>query len=146
MLLAIQNDNLDFVKLFIENGCVISDFLTYRHLIKLYNNISTNSMLYVLLMRNKRNKKSGQKSSDSVIELKEVGEILQLLIDNDFIHQFLKNPLKNLTLEETEKALNEEVLKIKVIKISKDLDFSFQFRIQILARMLVKSIFDRVVN
>jgi hypothetical protein len=110
LILAIQNDNIDFVKLFIENGCVISDFLTYRHLIKLYNKIPTNSILYELLMRNKRSKKAAHTTNDSVFELKEVGEVLRFLIDSEFIHQFLKKPLKNLTSEGTKMFLNGEVI------------------------------------
>ena len=116
MILAIQNDNIDFVKLFIENGCVLSDFLTYRHLIKLYNKIPTNSILYELLMRNKRSKKATLKTNDSVFELKEVGQVLRFLIDSDFIHQFLKKPLKNLTLEETKMALNGEVISFTLFR------------------------------
>jgi hypothetical protein len=110
MLLAIQNGNIEFVKLFIENGgCRISEFLTYRHLIKLYNKIPANSILYALLMRNKRTKHKGQKSNDSVFELREIGEILSFLISPNFLHQFLKKPLNSITLEQTEYVINEQV-------------------------------------
>ena len=39
MFTAIVNDKIDFVKIFLENGCNMSEFLTYRRLIKLYNQV-----------------------------------------------------------------------------------------------------------
>ena len=40
MYSAILNNQLDFVKLFIENGISLRSFLTYRVLLKLYNDVS----------------------------------------------------------------------------------------------------------
>jgi hypothetical protein len=39
MYYAIQNNRHQFVKLFLENGFVIKNFLTYRRLLKLYNDV-----------------------------------------------------------------------------------------------------------
>jgi hypothetical protein len=50
---AIINDRVDFVKLFIENGFQVKKFLTYRRLIKLYNDVSeinSRIALNILLM------------------------------------------------------------------------------------------------
>ena len=41
MFTAIVNDKVDFVKIFMVNGCNMSEFLTYRRLIKLYNEVKT---------------------------------------------------------------------------------------------------------
>jgi hypothetical protein len=38
--MAIHNDRHEFVKSFLDNGLVLSKFLTYRCLIKLYNEVS----------------------------------------------------------------------------------------------------------
>ena len=40
MYLAIKQNKIEFVRLFLENGFVLSKFLTYRCLIKLYNDVS----------------------------------------------------------------------------------------------------------
>ena len=40
MFTAIVDDKHEFVEIFLENGCNISQFLTYRRLIKLYNQVS----------------------------------------------------------------------------------------------------------
>lgn len=39
MFTAIVNDRVDFVKAFLENGCSMSQFLSHRRLIKLYNEV-----------------------------------------------------------------------------------------------------------
>ena len=39
MYLAIRNQKVDFVKIFCENGSDIKQFLTYRRLLKLYNDV-----------------------------------------------------------------------------------------------------------
>ncbi len=40
MYIAIHNNRAEFVKAFLDNGLVLSKFLTYRMLIKLYNDVS----------------------------------------------------------------------------------------------------------
>ena len=39
MFEAILNDKADFVKLFMENGVSLSDFLTVERLLEFYNNV-----------------------------------------------------------------------------------------------------------
>lgn len=40
MYSAIVNDRVDFVKIFDDNGCDMSQFLTYRRLTKLFNDVT----------------------------------------------------------------------------------------------------------
>ena len=40
MYMAIDQNKLDFVELFLENGFILNKFLTYRCLIKLYNDVN----------------------------------------------------------------------------------------------------------
>uniref|UniRef100_A0A4W3HLK6 Transient receptor potential cation channel, subfamily M, member 5 n=1 Tax=Callorhinchus milii TaxID=7868 RepID=A0A4W3HLK6_CALMI len=51
MLDALVNDKPDFVRLFIENGMNLRDFLTYGRLQELYCSISQKSLLYELLLK-----------------------------------------------------------------------------------------------
>ena len=39
MFKAIIENKVEFVELFIENGCQMSEILTYRRLVKLYNTV-----------------------------------------------------------------------------------------------------------
>ena len=110
MFSAIVSNNIDFAKIFIENGFMINEFLTYRRLIQFYNEIPTNSVLYGLLRRNKRNKRKTYDSADLVFKLKEIGEILRFLLGGNFMHQFLKRPLCNIILDETRRILRETVI------------------------------------
>ncbi|XP_064594682.1 transient receptor potential cation channel subfamily M member-like 2 isoform X2 [Liolophura sinensis] len=53
MLSAILLDRTDFVKLFLENGVSLREFLTIKRLLQLYNQIPLKSQLYQLLLRTK---------------------------------------------------------------------------------------------
>lgn len=46
MIIALTKNRLDFVKLFIENGFSIKNFLTNNILIKLYNQVNYLFMIY----------------------------------------------------------------------------------------------------
>ncbi|XP_026524164.1 transient receptor potential cation channel subfamily M member 5 [Notechis scutatus] len=70
---ALVNDKPEFVKLFIDNGANIYDFLTYSRLQTLYCNISSKSLLHKLLFK-KHNK-------EDVFTLHEVSRVLK-----DFLH------------------------------------------------------------
>ena len=48
MFTAIVNDKIDFVKIFLENGCNMSEFLTYRRLIKLYNQVRIGYLIFFI--------------------------------------------------------------------------------------------------
>lgn len=49
MLEALQLDRVDFVRLFLANGVSMRDFLTLPRLRKLYNSVSVDLKLYILL-------------------------------------------------------------------------------------------------
>ncbi|KAH0620963.1 hypothetical protein JD844_021901 [Phrynosoma platyrhinos] len=51
MMDALVNDKPEFVKLFIDNGANMHDFLTYSRLQRLYCTISPKSLLYTLLLK-----------------------------------------------------------------------------------------------
>uniref|UniRef100_A0A8C7DYY2 TRPM SLOG domain-containing protein n=1 Tax=Naja naja TaxID=35670 RepID=A0A8C7DYY2_NAJNA len=70
---ALVNDKPEFVKLFIDNGANIYEFLTYSRLQTLYYNISSKSLLYKLIFK-KHNK-------EDVFILHEVSRVLK-----DFLH------------------------------------------------------------
>lgn len=40
MYTAIVQDKVDFVRIFQDNGCDTTQFLTYRRLLKLYNDVN----------------------------------------------------------------------------------------------------------
>ncbi|KAG2455230.1 TRPM5 protein, partial [Polypterus senegalus] len=48
---ALVNDKPDFVKLFIENGLSVFEYLTYKRLEELYCSVPEHSLIYHLLMR-----------------------------------------------------------------------------------------------
>jgi hypothetical protein len=131
MFTAIVNDKIDFVKIFLENGCNMSEFLTYRRLIKLYNQvrigylifffrfkffhftqikIPSSSILYSLLRKIKRRKRKTYDPSNIVFKLKEIGEITHSLLDGLFVHKFTKKPVSDIILAKTRKILAETVL------------------------------------
>jgi len=51
MMDALINDKPEFVKLFIDNGANITEFLTYSRLQRLYCSISQKCLLYELLLK-----------------------------------------------------------------------------------------------
>lgn len=51
MMDALVNDKPEFVKLFVDNGANISEFLTYGRLQRLYCSISQKCLLYELLLK-----------------------------------------------------------------------------------------------
>ncbi|XP_013913599.1 PREDICTED: transient receptor potential cation channel subfamily M member 5 isoform X1 [Thamnophis sirtalis] len=93
---ALVNDKPEFVKLFIDNGANIYDFLTYGRLQSLYCNISPKSLLYMLLLKKHEENRltlagmSGQHHKEVVdvcplFTLHEVSRVLK-----DFLHDACK--------------------------------------------------------
>ncbi|KAM6459127.1 transient receptor potential cation channel subfamily M member 5 [Liasis olivaceus] len=89
---ALVNDKPEFVKLFIDNGANIYDFLTYSRLQRLYCNISPKCLLYMLLLKKHEENRltlagmSGQPHKEVVdacplFTLHEVSRVLK-----DFLH------------------------------------------------------------
>lgn len=92
MMDALVNDKPEFVRLFIDNGANIYDFLTYSRLQRLYCTISPKCLLYTLLLRKHEESRltltgmSGQQHKEvmdtcPLFTLHEVSRVLK-----DFLH------------------------------------------------------------
>lgn len=93
MMDALINDKPEFVKLFVDNGANISEFLTYSRLQRLYCSISQKCLLYELLLKKHEESKltlagltgQQQKEISPLFTLSEVSRVLK-----DFLHDACK--------------------------------------------------------
>ncbi|NXX45332.1 TRPM5 protein, partial [Tricholaema leucomelas] len=93
MMDALVNDKPEFVKLFVDNGANIAEFLTYSRLQTLYCSISQKCLLYELLLKTREESKltlAGQQQQKEeeicpVFTLTEVSRVLK-----DFLHDACK--------------------------------------------------------
>uniref|UniRef100_A0A8C5TX78 Transient receptor potential cation channel subfamily M member 5 n=1 Tax=Malurus cyaneus samueli TaxID=2593467 RepID=A0A8C5TX78_9PASS len=96
MMDALVNDKPEFVKLFIDNGANIYEFLTYSRLQRLYCSISQKCLLYELLLKKHEEGKltlaglTGQQQNEQreicpLFTLSEVSRVLK-----DFLHDACK--------------------------------------------------------
>ncbi|NXF86652.1 TRPM5 protein, partial [Eubucco bourcierii] len=94
MMDALVNDKPEFVKLFVDNGANIAEFLTYSRLQRLYCSISHKCLLYELLLKTHEESKltlAGQQQEEEEEEicplftLTEVSRVLK-----DFLHDACK--------------------------------------------------------
>ncbi|NXU91672.1 TRPM5 protein, partial [Xiphorhynchus elegans] len=95
MMDALVNDKPEFVKLFIDNGANIFEFLTYSRLQRLYCSISHKCLLYELLLKKHEENKltlaglTGQQQNEQEVcplfTLSEVSKVLK-----DFLHDACK--------------------------------------------------------
>ncbi|KAM9555986.1 transient receptor potential cation channel subfamily M member 5 isoform 1-T1 [Guaruba guarouba] len=96
MMDALVNDKPEFVKLFIDNGANISEFLTYSRLQRLYCSISHKCLLYELLLKKHEESKltltgltgqhhKEQRENCPLFTLSEVSRVLK-----DFLHDACK--------------------------------------------------------
>ncbi|XP_074921940.1 transient receptor potential cation channel subfamily M member 5 [Chelonoidis abingdonii] len=96
MMDALVNDKPEFVKLFIDNGANMYDFLTYSRLQRLYCSISRKCLLYALLLKKHEESKltlagiTGQQHKEMMdvcplFTLHEVSRVLK-----DFLHDACK--------------------------------------------------------
>ncbi|XP_072195411.1 transient receptor potential cation channel subfamily M member 5 [Excalfactoria chinensis] len=92
MMDALINDKPEFVKLFIDNGANISEFLTYSRLQRLYCSISQKCLLYELLLKKHEESKltlagitDQQQKISPLFTLSEVSRVLK-----DFLHDACK--------------------------------------------------------
>lgn len=56
MMEALMNDKPDFVRLFVDNGVNINEFLTYGRLQELYCSVSEKNLLHTLLLKKHQEK------------------------------------------------------------------------------------------
>ncbi|NWU22140.1 TRPM5 protein, partial [Dyaphorophyia castanea] len=96
MMDALVNDKPEFVKLFIDNGANIYEFLTYSRLQRLYCSISQKCLLYELLLKKHEESRltlagltgqqqNEQKETCPLFTLSEVSRVLK-----DFLHDACK--------------------------------------------------------
>ncbi|KFP82076.1 Transient receptor potential cation channel subfamily M member 5, partial [Apaloderma vittatum] len=95
MMDALVNDKPEFVKLFIDNGVNISEFLTYSRLQRLYCSISQKCLLYELLLKKHEESRlslSGltdqQHKEQEICPLFTLSEVSKVL--KDFLHDACK--------------------------------------------------------
>ncbi|CAF1073902.1 unnamed protein product, partial [Brachionus calyciflorus] len=109
MYMAINQDRPEFVQKFLHYGLKLNKYLTYRILLKLYNDILKNSTFYNLLIRNKYGKYfsifNRKKSREIYIRFKDVGLVLKELTDNFYNNEYLKIPYNCLSTKETNRIL-----------------------------------------
>ncbi|NXI48431.1 TRPM5 protein, partial [Galbula dea] len=92
MMDALVNDKPEFVKLFLDNGVNISEFLTYSRLQRLYCSISQKCLLYDLLLKKHEETKltlaGQQQKEEEVCPLFTLSEVSRVL--KDFLHDACK--------------------------------------------------------
>ncbi|CAF0945028.1 unnamed protein product [Brachionus calyciflorus] len=111
MYVAINKDRPDFVQEFLNYGLKLPKYLTYRVLLRLYNDVSENSAFYNLYTRNKFGKKitlcNKKKPYDIQIRFKDIGLIIKQLLDNFYENEYLKKPYDCLTSKDTWRILSQ---------------------------------------
>ncbi|NXS29887.1 TRPM5 protein, partial [Pomatostomus ruficeps] len=95
MMDALVNDKPEFVKLFIDNGANIYEFLTYSRLQRLYCSISQKCLLYELLLKKHEESKltlaglTGQQQNEQICPIFTLSEVSRVL--KDFLHDAWKD-------------------------------------------------------
>ncbi|XP_038076672.1 transient receptor potential cation channel subfamily M member-like 2 isoform X3 [Patiria miniata] len=89
---ALVNNQTDFVKLFMENGVSLKDYLTVRELTLLYNEVKPNTLLYELL--EKARGKSTRK-----FNLFDVGKVIEELTMDTYETLYIRNQAKYVLTE-----------------------------------------------
>uniref|UniRef100_A0A4W5MK78 Transient receptor potential cation channel, subfamily M, member 5 n=1 Tax=Hucho hucho TaxID=62062 RepID=A0A4W5MK78_9TELE len=115
MMDALVNDKPDFVRLFVDNGVCLGEFLTYGRLQELYCSVSEKSLLHLLLMKKHQEKQLLLKAARTPgpphdhhkaepgdrkarFTLHEVSKVLK-----DFLHDSCKGFYQKLPTEKTGK-------------------------------------------
>ncbi|XP_033624226.1 transient receptor potential cation channel subfamily M member-like 2 isoform X2 [Asterias rubens] len=95
---ALVNNLVDFVRLFIENGVSLKDYLTIAELTSLYNEVKERTLLYELLDKHR------SKTTRSVFDLIDVGKVIQELTMDTFKPLYLSRDFKKKLNEAREGA------------------------------------------
>uniref|UniRef100_A0AAZ3PZQ7 Transient receptor potential cation channel, subfamily M, member 5 n=1 Tax=Oncorhynchus tshawytscha TaxID=74940 RepID=A0AAZ3PZQ7_ONCTS len=102
MMDALVNDKPDFVRLFVDNGVCLGEFLTYGRLQELYCSVSEKSLLHLLLLKKHQEKqlllKAESGDRKARFTLHEVSKVLK-----DFLHDSCKGFYQKLPTEKTGK-------------------------------------------
>lgn len=136
MYMAINMNRADFVKEFLDRGFILSKFLTYRCLLKLFNDVykfyyrlvkkkfkliknfkyisflfkaPKNSTLFNYL---KITKSDEFKLDDSELRLrfKDIGYVIQNSLRNFYIHEFCSKPFNKIETEDIKKIIQQTVI------------------------------------
>ncbi|XP_070536806.1 transient receptor potential cation channel subfamily M member-like 2 isoform X1 [Ptychodera flava] len=99
--IALLNNQVDFVKLFLEQGVSLWEFLTVKRLTRLYNEIRMNTILYELLDKIRREDK---RNPYRKFTLEDVGHLMEELTDDTYEPLYLdkKDPTRYVLNEEEE--------------------------------------------
>ena len=136
MYMAISMNRADFVKEFLDRGFILSKFLTYRCLLKLYNDVNIqknrsknqfkinlkllkrlkspkNSPLFNYLRINRR-RDFKQDDSKSLIRFRDIGFVIQHALRNFYVHEFCQKPYKSVSFIDVDDILRQTVRKIEI--------------------------------
>ncbi|XP_077993111.1 transient receptor potential cation channel subfamily M member-like 2 [Glandiceps talaboti] len=103
--IALTNNQVDFVRLFLETGESLWEFLTVKRLTRLYNEIRPNTLLYDLLHKiRSEDKKSSFRTK---FTLEDVGHLMEDLTDDTYEPLYLdkKDPDRYKLTEEEEMGI-----------------------------------------
>ncbi|KAK6185074.1 hypothetical protein SNE40_007394 [Patella caerulea] len=89
MTTAILEDKVDFIKLLLDQGVCMKEYLTVERLKDFYNKIPKHSHLYILLKRTTRNKEE--------FDLQDIGSFLKSFLDKFEDDKFSAKPTKKAT-------------------------------------------------
>ncbi|XP_078660979.1 transient receptor potential cation channel subfamily M member-like 2 isoform X2 [Branchiostoma floridae x Branchiostoma belcheri] len=100
MYSAILEDKVNFVKLFLENGVSLKDFLTVRRLQKLYSEIPQSGVLFDMLQKRLRERISSPSKSlkrkpstpKVSVTMNDVGHVIQSLMGEIYVPLYERNP------------------------------------------------------
>ncbi|CAH1241485.1 TRPM2 [Branchiostoma lanceolatum] len=100
MYSAILEDKVNFVKLFLENGVSLKDFLTVRRLQRLYSEIPQSGVLFDMLQKRLRERLSPSKTNMSrkpstakvSVTMDDVGHVIQSLMGEIYVPLYERNP------------------------------------------------------
>lgn len=104
MIYAIKNNRVEFVKLFLENGFSLKNFVTARSLIKIYNELPEKDAFLRRYIFNSRTIDKGERLS-----FKLIGCAIESLLDNFYDHKFTSSSLSKLTHKELSQILKHTV-------------------------------------
>lgn len=127
---ALVNNKPEFVKLFIDNGANIYEFLTYSRLQRLYCSISQKCLLYELLLKKHEESKltlaglTGQQQNEQkeicpLFTLSEVSRVLK-----DFLHDACKGFYQDLRYGGKKKSVSQLFFLVLLPSNSESVQFS----------------------
>ncbi|XP_074655760.1 transient receptor potential cation channel subfamily M member 8-like, partial [Tubulanus polymorphus] len=97
--MALMLDRVDFVRLLLENGVNIHEFLTIERILNLYNHLPKNSLLYCLLSKCRQ---------DEVVTLKAVGKLISELIGDFYKPLYLRDSRYDISVKTTAELITSK--------------------------------------